>query len=269
MLMLADAVAAAGSVGPAVGAWDWSYILTGPGIAALLTLALLEVVLGIDNIVVISVVVARLPAERQRLARNVGLALAMILRIVLLLAIGWIISLDQTVLFAFEREWVNISITGKDVVLIAGGLFLIWKATTEIHHKLEGHAPTTPQGRAAGSFGKALVQILAMDAVFSIDSVVTAVGMSKNIPVMIVAVVAAVLVMMLFAGPVGRFVERHVSIKVLALSFLIMIGVLLVADGLGTHLSRGYVYFAMAFSLVVELINLRVRSKHAPGGTHA
>ncbi len=243
---------------------DLAALFTTENLIAFLTLAALEIVLGIDNIIVIAVVTSRLPKEKQRAARNVGLALAMVMRVLLLLAIGWVMGLTR-VLFELDLTgWgmpLQHEITGKDVILLGGGLFLIAKATKEIHAKMEGpELHETGAGKAAASFGMAIAQILLLDAVFSLDSVITAVGMAKEIAVMVAAVIVAVIVMMIFAGAISRFVERHPTVKVLALSFLILIGVLLTADGLGQHLSRGYVYFAMAFSLGVELINLRVRA---------
>lgn len=249
-------------------------LLTTENLIAFLTLASLEIVLGIDNIIVIAVVTSRLPKEKQRFARNFGLALAMIMRILLLLAIGWVMGL-QKVLLEVNLTGLGIPleqhITGKDLILLGGGLFLIAKATKEIHAKMEGpELHEVGAKHAASRFGVAIAQILLLDLVFSLDSVITAVGMAKAIEVMVAAVIVAVIVMMIFAGSISRFVEKHPTVKVLALSFLILIGVLLTADGLGQHLSRGYVYFAMAFSLGVELINLRVRAAHtrSAGATH-
>ena len=230
-------------------------------LVALLTLTALEIVLGVDNIIVIAIVTGRLPKEQQPKARFVGLALAMGMRILLLLAISWVMRLKGT-LFAFTVPWVNyaVDLSGKDLILIGGGLFLIWKSTKEIHHDMEGpHDHGT--AKVAASFASAIGQILLMDLIFSLDSVITAVGMARDVRVMVIAVVIAVLVMMVFAGKISDFVHRHPSVKILALAFLILVGVLLVADGLDTHVSRGYVYFAMAFSLVVELVNIRIRAK--------
>jgi predicted tellurium resistance membrane protein TerC len=232
-------------------------ILTLENAVALLTLTALEIVLGIDNIVVIAVITGRLPPELRARARQIGLALAMVLRILLLLAISWIMRLERVLFEVWDQGF-----TGRDLILLGGGLFLIAKATKEIHDKVES-GPEHERGRQVASFTAALTQILLLDLVFSIDSVITAVGMAQAIWVMVTAVVVAVVVMMVFAGAVSGFVERHPTIKVLALSFLVLIGVLLVADGLGKHLDRGYVYFAMAFSLLVELINLRVRGRAA------
>jgi len=232
-----------------------SEILTAENVIALLTLTSLEIVLGIDNIIVIAVITSRLPAALQARARTIGLALAMVLRILLLLAISWILGLEATLFTVAGR-----GISGRDLILLGGGLFLIAKATKEIHEKMEG-AGHEQRTRRVTTFAAAITQILLLDLVFSIDSVITAVGMARAVWVMVTAIVIAVGVMMIFAGTVSGFVERHPTIKVLALAFLVLIGVLLVADGLGQHLERGYVYFAMAFSLGIELINLRVRAR--------
>jgi predicted tellurium resistance membrane protein TerC len=225
-----------------------------------LTLAALEIVLGIDNIVFITILAGKLPQEQQHRARQLGLAVALISRLVLLAGISWVVKL-QTPLFAvFGHE-----ITGRDLILLGGGLFLIAKASFEIYDKVEAEHPTTETGGvalAAATMGRVLFQIMLLDLVFSLDSVITAVGMAEHIEVMAAAVIVAVIVMMVFAGPVGDFVERHPSIKILALSFLVMIGVLLVAEGTGAHLSKGYVYFGMAFALMIELLNMRYRKRH-------
>jgi len=230
-------------------------LLTFEALAALAALTLLEIVLGIDNIVVIAIITGRLPEERRPAARRIGLSLAMLMRIGLLLGVAWIIRLTEPLfgVFGLEFSW-------KDLVMIAGGLFLLAKATRELHVTVEGvgdHA----SGAAAASFSAAIAQILALDAIFSIDSVLTAVGMTDIIPVMIVAIIVAVGVMLLFAGAVSGFIERNPTTKVLALSFMLLIGVLLVAEGLGQHVPRGYVYFALAFSLGVEGLNIRARLK--------
>lgn len=224
---------------------------------ALVTLTALEIVLGIDNIVMISVATGRLEESQRKRATRIGLALAMLMRIGLLFAISWIISLDEP-LFEIRDHGVS----WKDIILIGGGLFLIAKATGEIHEKMEPMREEAVQ-RRVGSFWSAIAIILAMDAVFSLDSVITAVGMVDEIAIMIIAVVIAIAVMMIFANPIASFVEKRPTVKILALAFLVLIGVLLVADGLGQHLNRGYVYFAMGFSLAVEFINLRVRAVEA------
>jgi predicted tellurium resistance membrane protein TerC len=223
---------------------------------AFATLTSLEIVLGIDNIVFISILSGRLPPEQQGRARTVGLALAMITRILLLLAIAWIIGLTAP-LFAVLGE----EISGRDIILVAGGLFLVAKSTYEIHHKLEGDAGHDPAMRSYPTFAAVITQILLLDLVFSLDSVITAVGMVEQVGVMIAAVVVAVIVMLVAAGPISRFVERHPTIKMLALSFLLLIGVTLILEGFDQHVPKGYIYFAMAFSLFVELLNLRVHRR--------
>jgi predicted tellurium resistance membrane protein TerC len=231
---------------------DW---LTDPQIwIAFATLTSLEIVLGIDNIVFISILSGKLPRERQARARTVGLALAMVTRILLLLALAWVIGLTAP-LFAVLGE----EISGRDMILVGGGLFLVAKSTYEIHHKLEGEEGHDPALRTYPSFGAIIVQILLLDLVFSLDSVITAVGMVDEVGVMIAAVVVAVLVMLVAAGPISRFVERHPTVKMLALSFLLLIGVTLIVEGFDQHVSKGYIYFAMAFSLFVELLNLRLK----------
>jgi predicted tellurium resistance membrane protein TerC len=219
------------------------------------TLTVLEIVLGIDNIVFISILAGKLPAEQQHKARQLGLSLALITRILLLLSITWIMGLRATLLTLFGHAF-----SGRDLILLAGGLFLIAKATHEIHEKLEGMDGEVTR-RLAPTFAGVIVQILLLDIVFSLDSVITAVGMARQVGVMIAAVVIAVGFMLMYAGHISRFIERHPTVKMLALSFLLMIGVVLVADGLGQHINKGYVYFAMAFSVGVEMLNLRVRVK--------
>ena len=224
---------------------------------ALLTLTVLEIVLGIDNVIFISILVQRLPAERRDQGRLIGLGLAMGMRIVLLLTISWIIGLTQPLINLFGRDF-----SWRDVILIGGGLFLLWKATTEIHESLEGaqaHEATAAAGTA--SFGAVLVQIVLLDIVFSLDSVLTAVGMVDEIAIMIAAVVIAVGVMLFASGPLSRFVHQHPTVKMLALSFLLLIGVTLIADGFGFHIDKAYIYAAMGFSVFVEALNLRRRSK--------
>lgn len=219
---------------------------------ALLTLTSLEIVLGIDNVVFLSILAGKLPAEQRPRARRIGLALAMLMRIALLLAIGWVMRLTEPWFSALGYE-----ISGRDLILIGGGFFLIAKATYEIHHKLEDgqHEATAAQARA--NFVSVLAQIVVLDIVFSLDSVITAVGMADDIGVMVTAVIVAVAFMMVFAGAIGEFVERHPTVKMLALSFLLLIGTALVADGLGHHIPKGYIYFAMGFSVFVETLNLR------------
>jgi predicted tellurium resistance membrane protein TerC len=230
-------------------------LFTSENLIALLTLSSLEIVLGIDNIVFISILVAKLPRERQAAARRIGLLLAMGMRIALLLAISWVMGLTATL---FTLPVLDQAVSGRDLILILGGLFLVAKATWEIHDKLEGagHAKAAPR---AASFASILFQIMLLDMVFSLDSVITAVGMAREVAIMVAAVVIAVLVMMAFAGSISSFIERHPTMKMLALSFLLLIGVVLIADGFEQHVSKGYIYFAMAFSLFVEILNLRLR----------
>jgi predicted tellurium resistance membrane protein TerC len=232
------------------------------GWIALLTLTVLEIVLGIDNIIFISILAGRLKPELRQKARNLGLGLAMFIRIALLLSITWVMGLTAPIFTAFDE-----GISGRDLILIVGGLFLLAKSTHEIHDKLEGaeeHGTT----RAVASFSGVIVQILLLDIVFSLDSVITAVGMADDIAVMVIAVVIAVAVMLVSAGPISDFVEHHPTVKMLALAFLILIGVSLIAEGFDQHIPKGYIYFAMAFSVFVELINLRVRAKSEPIKLH-
>jgi predicted tellurium resistance membrane protein TerC len=240
------------------------HLITSESLIALLTLAGLEIVLGIDNIVFISILCGKLPPEQQNRARQIGLMLAMGMRIVLLLAVSWVIGLT-TPLFSVLAH----AFTGRDLVLLGGGLFLVAKATWEIHDKLEGDEHGPDGQRVVPSFGAILFQIVLLDLVFSLDSVITAVGMAKHVEIMIAAVVIAIGVMMIFAGTISAFVERHPTLKMLGLSFLLLIGVVLMADGFGQHVSKGYIYFAMAFSLFVEILNIRIRKpKAAPVHLH-
>jgi predicted tellurium resistance membrane protein TerC len=230
---------------------------------ALITLTVLEVVLGVDNVIFISILSGKLPPEQQRRARRVGLLAAMFMRIALLWSIVWISRLTVPLFSVMDRE-----ITGRDLILIGGGLFLLAKATYEIHDKLEGHHPG--KARVAASFASVIAQVMVLDIVFSLDSVITAIGMADDLRVMVGAVVLAVIVMLVAAEPISAVVEHHPTIKILALSFLLLIGVSLVADGFGQHISKGYVYFAMGFSVCVEAINIRVRrnSDHEPVQLH-
>lgn len=233
--------------------------LTDPQIwIAFATLTALELVLGIDNVVFISILAGKLPTDQQKKARTVGLALAMLMRIALLFSLSWIIRLTMPLFVVLGNE-----ISGRDLVLIAGGLFLLGKSTHEIHQKLEGDEGET-SARVAPSFVSVIVQILLLDVVFSLDSVITAVGMVDEIGIMIAAVVVAVVFMMAFAGPISNFVDRRPTVKMLALSFLLLIGMTLVAEGFDQHISKGYIYFAMAFSVFVELLNLKLRKPHVP-----
>jgi predicted tellurium resistance membrane protein TerC len=233
-------------------------LISWESLVALLTLTALEIVLGIDNIVFIAILTGRLDPSLQGRARRLGLFLAMFSRILLLLAITWIMKLTQP-LFSILHQ----TFSGKDLILLAGGLFLLGKATFEIHAKIEGEKPSA-EGKKVASFGSVIVQIILLDIVFSLDSVITAVGMARHVAIMITAIVIAVAVMLVFAGSISRFIERHPTLKMLALSFLLLIGVMLVAESLQQHIDKRYIYFAMAFSLFVEILNLRTRKKHKP-----
>jgi predicted tellurium resistance membrane protein TerC len=225
---------------------------------ALLTLTFLEIVLGVDNVIFISILSAKLPKALQQRARRVGLLGAMVMRIGLLFSISWLVSLTAPWFAVLGKEF-----SGRDLILAGGGLFLIAKATYEIHEKLEGEEGHG-SGKAAVTFTSVIVQVMILDIVFSLDSVITAVGMASHLGVMVTAVVLAVLVMLLAAEPISRFVEAHPTVKILALSFLLLIGFSLVAEGFGQHISKGYIYFAMGFSVFVEAINIRIRSRRKP-----
>ena len=229
---------------------------------ALATLTALEIVLGVDNIIFISILVGRLPPEKRDLARRLGLSLAMGSRILLLLSLAWIMRLTEPLFSVFGQD-----VSGRDLILIGGGLFLLWKSVHEIHNSLEGESDTGEGGSAAAaarvSFAGVLVQIAIIDIVFSLDSVITAVGLADDVMVMVIAIVAAVAVMMFAAKPIGEFVDAHPTIKILALAFLVLVGVTLIAEGFGTHVPKGYIYFAMAFSFAVEMINIRLRKRVA------
>ena len=225
---------------------------------SLLTLTLMEIVLGVDNIVFISILASRLPASEQARARNIGLGFALGSRILLLLGIAWIAGLTTPLLTIFEH-----SVTGRDLILICGGIFLLAKSTMEIHGKLEGEE-TTATSEARASFWKIVFQIVLLDIVFSFDSVITAVGLVQNISIMIIAIIISMVVMLLSAKKISSFIEMHPTIKMLALSFLLMIGTLLVAEGFHVHVPKGYVYFAMAFSLFVEVLNIKLQAKSKP-----
>lgn len=225
---------------------------------ALATLTALELVLGIDNIIFISILAGRLPREQQDRARSIGLMLAMGMRIVLLLSLAWMARLTEPLFAVFGHE-----VSGRDLVLIVGGLFLLAKSTHEIHDKLEGGHGDSAAGGAV-SMMQVLIQIALLDAVFSLDSVITAVGMVDQIPVMVTAIMISIGLMMLFAKPVGEFVEQHPTVKMLALSFLLLVGMALVADGVGFHIPKGYIYFSMGFSIFVEMLNMRLRARRQP-----
>jgi len=222
---------------------------------AFFTLTALELVLGIDNIIFISILVDKLPRAKKEIARRLGLFLAMFMRIGLLLLLSWIVGLTEPVLTLLGHD-----ISGRDLILICGGLFLIWKSTGEVHQLLEGEEGEESR-KVASSLAGVIIQIMVIDIVFSLDSIITAVGMVSEVAVMIAAVIASVGLMMLFAGSIGRFVSGHPTIKMLALSFLVVIGVVLIADGFGHHVPKGYIYFAMAFSVCVEMLNIRMRKK--------
>jgi len=225
---------------------------------ALLTLTVLEIVLGIDNVIFISILVGKLPKPRQPKARRLGLALAMFIRIGLLASLAWMAKLTSPLFAVLGQD-----ISGRDLILLAGGLFLIFKSTREIHDRLEGEEGGA-SSRVGASFVSVIVQILLLDIIFSLDSVITAVGMANHLAIMITAVVVAVGVMMFAAGPIGDFVAEHPTIKMLALAFLLLIGMSLIAEGLGFHIPKGYIYFAMGFSVFVEMLNLRLRKKAEP-----
>jgi predicted tellurium resistance membrane protein TerC len=238
-------------------------LLTADGLIALITLSALEIVLGVDNVVFIAILTARLPVSQQALARRLGLSVALIIRIGLLFAITWIMGLTRPLFSVLTHE-----VSGRDLILLGGGLFLIFKATWEIYDKLEVEHSERAKAAGRGAFAAVLVQILMLDIVFSLDSVITAVGMAEHVAIMVIAMVIAMIVMLFSMGSISGFVERHPSVKILALAFLLLIGVMLVAEGFGQHVSKGYIYFAMAFSLLVELLNLRYRKKHKAVALH-
>ena len=229
---------------------------------AFATLTVLELVLGIDNVIFISILSGKLPAEQQKRARLIGLTLALVMRVLLLFSLSWIIGLTAPLFNVFGKD-----ISGRDLVLLIGGLFLIAKSTHEIHGSLEGEEGSASK-KVYASFASVIIQITLLDIVFSLDSVITAVGMVNNLWIMIAAVVISIIAMMLFAGPIGSFVQRHPTVKMLALAFLLLIGVTLVAEGAGQHISKGYIYFAMAFSVLVEILNMRLRKKADPVHLH-
>ncbi|WP_437684155.1 TerC family protein [Sorangium sp. So ce131] len=241
-----------------------SAFLHADGWITLATLSALEIVLGIDNIVFLSIMTAKLPAHQQPVARRIGLLLALGMRLLLLLAISWVMGLKATLFTLLGHGF-----SGRDLILLGGGVFLIGKATHEMFDKLEVEEAKDDQPKGkGGSFGAIIAQIVLLDIVFSLDSVITAVGMAQHISIMMVAMFIAVGVMLVFAGRIGAFIHRHPSMKILALSFLLLIGVVLVADGMGQHISKAYIYFAMAFSLGVELVNMRLRLRQQPVQLH-
>jgi len=230
---------------------------------ALATLTALEIVLGVDNIIFISILAGRLPEHQRQRARILGLALAMGTRIALLVSLAWIMTLTDPLFSVLGKD-----VSGRDIILIGGGLFLLWKSVHEIHSSLEGAGDDAPAVLAFANFGATLVQIAVIDIVFSLDSVITAVGMVDQVPIMVTAIVIAVLIMMFAAKAIGDFVDRHPTIKMLALSFLIMVGMALIAEGFEFHVPKGYIYFAMAFSVAVEMLNLRMRKRQGPLRLH-
>ena len=231
-------------------------LLTDPAAwVAFLTLTALELVLGIDNVIFISILVSRLPAERQAFARKLGLGLAMGMRIVLLALLSWIAGLTKTLFTVIGQD-----ISGRDIILIAGGLFLLWKSTVEVHRTVAGEEERHEAG-AAATFGAVITQIAIIDLVFSLDSIITAIGMVDELPIMIAAVIVSILLMMAFSGAIAKFLAEHPTLKMLALSFLFVIGVVLIADGFDFHVPKGYVYFAMAFALMVEMLNMEMRRR--------
>ncbi len=234
---------------------DFSIFSTGEAWIALFTLTVLEIVLGIDNIIFISILSGKLPENQQKRARRMGLALAMITRVLLLLSLSWIIQMEADLFTVLGK-----GISGRDIVLLLGGLFLIYKAVTEIHQKIEGEEDELRKVKAP-SFTSVIIQILVLDIVFSLDSVITAVGMADDVIVMIIAVIIAVLIMLFAADPISNFVHKHPTVKMLALSFLVLIGVSLLIEGWGGHIEKAYIYFAMGFSVLVEMLNLRMRTK--------
>ena len=240
---------------------DW---LTNPDVwISLATLTALEVVLGIDNLIFISILSGKLPPEQQSRARKLGLALALITRIMLLASLAWVVKMDKPFVertLALAGHEVKLAVSGKDLVLIVGGLFLLWKSVREIHHKLEGE-DGEKSAAVAPTFASVIIQILLLDIVFSLDSVITAVGMVKMLGVMIAAVILAMIVMLVFVNQISGFVDRHPTVKMLALSFLILIGTMLVAEGFHQHVNKGYIYFAMVFAVAVEFLNIRSRRK--------
>ncbi|MEX2222966.1 MAG: TerC family protein [Candidatus Rokuibacteriota bacterium] len=235
-----------------------SVLLTADGLLALVTLSAMEIVLGIDNVVFIAILVGRLPDAQRELARRLGLFLALAIRIGLLFAISWMMGLTAPLFSVLGH-----GVSGRDLILLGGGLFLIFKATWEIYDKVEaGHHVKTATARAA--FAWVIFQILLLDIVFSLDSVITAIGMANDLSIMVTAMVIAMLVMLVSASAISRFIDSHPSLKILALAFLLLIGVMLVAEGMGSHIEKGYIYFAMAFSLLVELVNMRYRRSQEP-----
>ncbi|MCB0103300.1 MAG: TerC family protein [Anaerolineales bacterium] len=246
---------------------DFSWIFTPETLIAFLTLVVLELVLGVDNVIFISILAGKLPKQDQKRARTTGIMLAVITRVLLLLSLSWIISLEEPFFYLPWLGGENLGISGRDLILLTGGLFLLGKSTFEIHEKLEGHTGQKSAAMAS-TFTSVIIQIMLLDIVFSLDSVITAVGMVEHIEIMIIAVIVSAFIMIFTAGPIGEFVENHPTIKILALSFLLLIGFTLVVEGLHQHIPKGYIYFAMGFSVMVEMINLRIRGKSEPVTLH-
>ena len=235
-------------------------IFTHPEIwISLFTLTLMEIVLGIDNIIFISIIAGRLPKEEQKKARMLGLSLALVIRIILLIFISWLAGLTDPVITVLDQGF-----SARDLIMMGGGLFLLGKSTLEIHHKLEGEENEDGKKLIRASFSQIIFQILLLDIVFSLDSIITAIGLVKEVGIMITAVIISMIVMMIFAGKIGDFIEKHPTLKMLALSFLLMIGLVLFAEGFGVHVPKGYIYFAMAFSILVEMLNMRMLRKNKP-----
>jgi len=228
------------------------------GLISFSSLVLMEIVLGVDNIIFISILTGRLPSHQREKARFIGISLALLIRIALLFLITWLIGLNKILFTAYELE-----VTGRDLILIAGGLFLIYKSTTEMHQKLEGQDETL-ESKGTLTFGVAIVQILLLDIVFSFDSILTAIGLVQSVTIMVLAVIIAMVVMLVSANKIGDFIQNHPTVKMLALSFLLMIGILLFIEGFHIHVPKGYVYFAMFFSLLVEILNIKVRKRDIP-----
>ncbi len=225
---------------------------------ALLTLTFLEIVLGVDNIIFISIVSNKLPQNSQKKARNLGLTLALVMRIGLLLGLSYILGFTQPLFSVFDFE-----VSGRDLILAAGGLFLIFKSTVEIHHKMEGHTPDSSSA-IKESFSAVIIQIVLLDMIFSVDSILTAIGLAEEVIIMVIAVVIAMIIMMVFAGKISDIINKHPTLQILALSFLILIGFMLILEGLHKHIPKGYIYFAVFFSLIVEVFNIRIRKKRNP-----
>lgn len=243
---------------------DWSALFTGEALISLLTLTVMEVVLGIDNLVFVSIVSSRLPAAQQKNAQQIGLVVALGLRIALLFGIGWLISLEEPIIFlppalhSLLQLRPGDGLSWNDIILVLGGLFLLYKATSEIHQKLEGHEEDVKEQKGKAQFGNIIFQITALNLIFSIDSILTAVGLVKSIPIMIIAVVLSMAVMIAFVNPLSNFIQRHPTVKMLGLSFLLLIGFMLIAEGFHQHVPKGYIYFSIFFSITVEMLNIRM-----------